>query len=207
MYIHSNRLLKNCIPHQYFPMPGALKTYFLGAGFNELQVSQIIAPFRLKLFKKGAFFAESSKTSKQLGFIQSGYFQYYINVDGEEKTTYSLGPNNLIASLVSLLRKVPARENIRAVSDSSVWIISQEAFTALRNTIPAFNDFYIGMLEWQICCIEESRLDGIILSARERYEKMLHKEPQMVQHIPLQYLSSILGITPRHLSRIRSSIR
>ena len=77
----------------------------------------------------------------------------------------------------------------------------------LQKEIAGFNDFYIGILEWQICCIDESRLDAIMLSAQERYEKMLAKEPILIREIPLQYLASILGVTPRHLSRIRGKIR
>jgi hypothetical protein len=67
--------------------------------------------------------------------------------------------------------------------------------------------FYVGMLEWQMCCIDESRLDAIVLSPQERYLKMMEKEPELLQTIPLQYLASILGVTPRHLSRIRNNIR
>jgi hypothetical protein len=29
----------------------------------------------------------------------------------------------------------------------------------------------------------------------------------LLQQIPLQYLASMLGVTPRHLSRIRGNIR
>ncbi|MES2649220.1 MAG: Crp/Fnr family transcriptional regulator [Bacteroidota bacterium] len=183
-----------------------LKAFFQQNGFNDADTELIISNFSFKQIKKGEHFVEDGKTSKWLGYIEQGYFQYYINLEGEEKTTYSLGPNNLVASLVSFLKQVPARENIRAVSNSTMWIISKEAFQNLRNVIPAFNQFYIGLLEWQICCIEESRIDGIVLSALQRYEKMLNKEPQIIQQVPLHYLASMLGVTPRHLSRIRNNI-
>jgi hypothetical protein len=69
--------------------------------------------------------------------------------------------------------------------------------------IPALKDFYIGLLEWQIGCIDNSRFDLITLNAEQRYQKLLEEEPELLQRIPLQYLASILGVTPRHLSRIR----
>lgn len=142
-----------------------------------------------------------------MGFVQKGFLQYYIIVDGEEKTTYSVGENNFVASLTSFLKQVPARENIRAVVSSVVWTISREKIIQLQEEIPAFKSFYVGLLEYQICCIDESRLDAIMLNARQRYEKMLLKEPDIIRQIPMQYLASILGITPRHLSRIRNAIR
>ena len=150
---------------------------------------------------------EEGKTSRYLGFIDKGFLQYYIILNGEEKTTYSVGENNFVASLVSFLKQVPARENIRAVMETSLWIIEKPALLKLGAVIPSFKDFYIGILEWQICCIDESRLDAIMLSAKERYIKMLEKEPDLIQQIPLQFLASILGVTPRHLSRIGNEIR
>lgn len=184
-----------------------LKSFFLQGGFTEVEAEQIATAFAVKKLNKGDYFAEEGKISKYLGFIETGFFQYYVNLDGEEKTTYSLGANNLIVSLVSFLKQVPSRENIRAVLNSSIWTISKDAFKKLQQTIPSFKDYYIGILEWQICCIEESRLDGIMLSAGQRYEKMLYKEPDLIQQIPAQYLASIIGVTPRHLSRIRNTIR
>jgi CRP/FNR family transcriptional regulator, anaerobic regulatory protein len=184
-----------------------LQSYFLSEGFSQEEAEHIAGKFIFKALRKGGYFVQEGKTSKYLGFIEKGFFQYYIHVDGEEKTTYSIGANNLIASLVSFLKQVPARENIRAVVDSSIWLIEKDALKELQKTIPPFNDYYINILEWQICCIDESRLDGIMLSAQQRYEKMMLKEPELLKQIPLQYLASILGVTPRHLSRIRNNIR
>ena len=184
----------------------ALKAYFRSEGFSEEDANLIAGKFICKYLKKGDLFVEEGKTSKHLGFIESGFLQYYIILDGEEKTTYSIGLNNFVASLVSFLKQVPSRENIRAIVDSCVWTIERSVLKEVQATIPSFNPFYIGILEWQICCIDESRLDAIVLTAQERYEKMMRKEPALIQQIPLKYLASILGVTPRHLSRIRNNI-
>ena len=184
-----------------------LKAYFSSQGFTTAEIDLIASSFEQKLMRKGDFFVQEGKTSRFLGFIDKGFLQYYINLDGEEKTTYSVGDSNFVVSLVSFFKQIPARENIRAVMDTSLWIIEKSDLNKLQNLIPAFKDFYIGILEWQICCIDESRLDSLVLSAQDRYLKMLDKEPEIIRKIPMQYLASILGITPRHLSRIRNEIR
>ena len=140
-------------------------------------------------------------------FVEKVILKYFIVLDGEEKTTYSVGENNFVASLVSFLKEVPAKENIRAVTETALWIIERNRLKQLQHDIPSFQSFYVSLLEWQICCIDESRLDAIMLNAQQRYEKMLEKEPALIQQIPMQYLASILGVTPRHLSRIRNKIR
>jgi CRP-like cAMP-binding protein len=42
--------------------------------------------------------------------------------------------------------------------------------------------------------------------AVKRYTTLLQQQPEYLQKIPLQYLSSYLGISQRHLSRIRKEI-
>jgi hypothetical protein len=44
-------------------------------------------------------------------------------------------------------------------------------------------------------------------SAFERYEKMLKDNPDIIPSVPLQYNASFLGITPRHLSRLRKELQ
>jgi CRP-like cAMP-binding protein len=184
-----------------------LAAYFAPYGFNETELATIARSFEKKDFLKGDFFVQEGKTSRHLGFVETGVFQYFFNQDGEEITTYIVGENGFVASLVSFFKETPARENIRAMTDSTVWLLSKEKLATLQRNIPVFREFYIGLLEWQIGCIDDSRFDLLTLSAEERYQKMLGEEPHLLQQIPLQYLASILGVTPRHLSRIRKNIR
>jgi CRP/FNR family transcriptional regulator, anaerobic regulatory protein len=184
-----------------------LTGYFISQGFTDTEARTIAGTFVPRSLKRGELFVEEGKTARHMAFVETGFLQYYINLDGEEKTTYTAGPHSFVASLVSFLRQVPARENIRAIMDTTLWLLEFNRLKELQQGIPSFNAFYVGILEWQICCIDESRLDALVLTARERYEKMMAKEPALIQQIPLQYLASILGVTPRHLSRIRKNIR
>jgi len=132
---------------------------------------------------------------------------YYTLKDGEEKTHYISITNTWFASLLSFICEAPALENITALVDTSVYMISKTKLKKLVEEVPGFKDFYIGLLEVSICGIDEDRIDLIMLTGEERYAKMLQKEPHYLQQIPLQYLASMLGVTPRHLSRIRGTIR
>ena len=68
-----------------------LTSYFQHAGFSENEAAQIAENFTVKKLKKGSYFVEEG--SKLLGFIETGFLQYYIDIDGKEKTTYSIGIN------------------------------------------------------------------------------------------------------------------
>ena len=184
-----------------------LRAYFSNIGFEGEALARILEGFSLETFEKNDFVVEYGKTCKHIGFVKSGMFQYYVLKDGEEKTHYVNIEQTWFASLLSFISEAPALENIRALTEGSIYLISKPNLKKLVGDVPGFKDFYIGLLESSICGIDEDRHDLIVLTAEQRYEKMLKSEPHLLQHIPLQYLASMLGVTPRHLSRIRNNIR
>jgi len=184
-----------------------VKTYFETLGFTGADLEKILNAFDLQSFKKNDLVVEEGKISRYIGFVETGMFQYYVIKDGEERTSYVSVVNTFFASLRSFITETPALENVKALVAGSISMISKPALKMLLQEIPAFKDFYIGLLEATVCGIDATRHDLIVLSGEQRYEKMLREEPQLLQQIPLQYLASMLGVTPRHLSRIRNNIR
>jgi CRP/FNR family transcriptional regulator, anaerobic regulatory protein len=184
-----------------------LTQYFIGHGFAGDELEKVVSFFEFRVFKKNDFLVEAGKTSRHIGFVESGMLQYYVLVNGEERTTYVSIANTFFASVLSFISETPALESVKALTDGSISLISKTNLKRLVAEMPAFKDFYIRLLESSMCGIDETRHDLIVLTAEQRYLKMLKKEPHLLQQIPLQHLASILGVTPRHLSRIRHKIR
>ncbi|KAB7727378.1 cyclic nucleotide-binding domain-containing protein [Rudanella paleaurantiibacter] len=182
----------------------SLTTYFQEAGFPESDADRIAGSFNPRPYRKGDLVLREGDTCRQLGLVDSGLFMFYMPVRGEERTTYVVGEGGFLASLWSFIGERPSAESIRCVRDGRVWLIEKADLLRLRDEVPGFADFYTAMLEREICCIEESRYDLIALTAEERYEKLLTQTPHVLQQIPLYFLAALLGITPRHLSRIRA---
>lgn len=184
-----------------------LKQHFQTLGFDQSQSEAISTSFSFKELAKGDHFVKADVVSKSLAFLEEGQLQYYsTDANGEERTTYISLANTFVASLLSFLNEIPARENIRAVTSAKLWVIQKDQLINLRDTVAGFKDFYIGLLEWQICCIDKAKFDLITLTAEERYEKLLKEEPELLRQVPLQYIASMLGVTPRHLSRLRAKV-
>lgn len=184
-----------------------LFAHFIEKGVPAEELAAITESFKFKKFDKGDYFAEEGKTSKYLGFITKGLFQYFYSKDGKEITTYITGENTFLASVYSFFKQQPGKENIRALADAELWVIHYNDLDRLKSNSNSFRTFYINALEAIIVGIDETRSNLITLNAEERYALLLKEEPKLLQQIPLQYLASILGVTPRHLSRIRNSIR
>jgi CRP/FNR family transcriptional regulator, anaerobic regulatory protein len=184
-----------------------LKSFFQNSGFLPDEIELITSKFKEKKLDKHVFFVKEDELSQELAFIEDGLFQYYSTTElGEERTTYISLPNTFMASLLSYLSEKPSRENIRSLNASVIWIIVKKDVLVLLESIPRFKDFYISLIEWQICCIDKAKFDLITLSAEQRYEKLVREEPELLQLVPLQYIASMLGITPRHLSRLRNKV-
>ena len=183
-----------------------LLSHLVEKGIPPEEISRITEAFKFKDIPKGDFFVEEGKTSRYFAFITKGLFQYFYLKDGKEITTYVTGENTFLASLSSFYRQQPSKEYVRALADSELLMIHYNDLVTLKAESDAFKTFYIKAMEDLVVGMDETRTNLIILTAEERYQVLMKDEPALLQQIPLQYLASILGVTPRHLSRIRNNI-
>ncbi|WP_051224350.1 Crp/Fnr family transcriptional regulator [Flavobacterium tegetincola] len=163
--------------------------------------------FKLKILRKNEFLVREGEICSYFCFIESGILQHAISIDGEEKTTYLALRNSVTSSLNSFLFGKPSRKNVKAISDCRLWVIDLQGFKNLIEHNAAFHQFYYNLIEKQLCLIDDYRIDLLTLSPEERYNKLLATEPKLLQEVPLHYLSSFLGISSRHMSRIRKNIK
>lgn len=168
------------------------------------KILNIVTPyFQRQELAKGDYFARQGHVSQTLAYVEAGNFLYVAEKDGDEIVTYAVGKGGFITSLASYFRQVPAQESIRALSPSVIYTLHRDQQISLQNEHPEFLSWVLGLLEHQIVCIDENRLGHLTLNAEERYQQLLEKDKDLVQNIPQKYLASLLGITPRHLTRIR----
>ncbi len=162
--------------------------------------------FVIKSLKKNDFFVKEGEICTYFCFVESGILQHAILVDDSEKTTYLALRNSATSSLNSFLFEKPSRKSIKAIADCKLWVVDLKAFKDLIENNKAFHEFYYNIIEKQICLIDDYRIDLLTLTPEERYKKLLATEPKLLQEVPLHYLSSFLGISSRHMSRIRKNI-
>lgn len=138
-------------------------------------------------------------------YVESGILQHAILVEAEEKTTYLALRNSVTSSLNSFLNNIPSRKSVKALVDSKLWVIDVKSFEDLRTNNEVFHQFYYNLIEKQIMLIDDYRIDLLTMTPEERYKKLLITEPKLLQEVPLHYLASFLGISNRHMSRIRKN--
>ncbi|MEM6525084.1 MAG: Crp/Fnr family transcriptional regulator [Bacteroidota bacterium] len=157
--------------------------------------------------KKGDFFITEGKTSTHIAFIKSGIFRTFYHSSEIEPVTYCFTfKNTLITAYTSWILQQPTKENIEALTDMELLLISKESVNQLEVQYPNWTKFFKQIAEKEYINLENRIFMLQRESAETRYQDLLENYPEYLNQIPLQYLASYLGITQRHLSRIRKSI-
>ncbi|WP_298893863.1 Crp/Fnr family transcriptional regulator [uncultured Psychroserpens sp.] len=172
----------------------------------DVSISEILKSFQKFTLNKNEFFVKEGEVCDYFCFVEAGVLQHSIDVEGEEKTTYLAMKNSCTSALKSFIDGIPSRKNIKAISDCDLWVIKVNTFKYLLRNNDAFNKFYYNLIENQIYLIDDYRIDLLTLSPEERYKKLLSNDPELLLQVPLHYLASFLGISSRHMSRIRKNI-
>jgi CRP-like cAMP-binding protein len=170
-------------------------------------MEEALLSFSLLELRKNDYFVKENEICTYFCYVESGILQHSIEVLGEEKTSYLALKNSVTSSLNSFLLKKPSRKNVKAMADCRLWIVHLDTFKDLITNNKAFHQFYYNLIEKQICLIDDYRIDLLTLTPEERYKKLLTTEPKLLQEVPLHYLASFLGISSRHMSRIRRNIK
>jgi len=173
---------------------------------SESELDEIVDRFSVLALKKNQLLVAENQICSYFCFVESGILQHAIVVEAEEKTTYLALRDSVTSSLNSFLNKIPSRKSIKALVDCQLWVIDLENFKDLLINNQAFHQFYYNLIERQIMLIDDYRIDLLTLTPEERYKKLLATEPKLLQEVPLHYLASFLGISNRHMSRIRKNI-
>ncbi|MBK8599276.1 MAG: Crp/Fnr family transcriptional regulator [Flavobacterium sp.] len=167
---------------------------------------QFESSFALHELKKNQFLVKEDQICPYFCYLESGILQHSINVDDQEKTTYLALRNTFTSSLFSFLFQTPSRKSIKAIFDCKLWVLDLKTFEELKEKNEVFRQFYYNLIEKQICLIDDYRIDLLTLTPEERYNKLILTEPHLIKQVPLHYLASFLGISSRHMSRIRKNI-
>ena len=91
---------------------------------------------------KGDLWVQQGKICDQVGFVVSGKLRnFYIDESGNEVTCYFVAPENFISSFTSFLTNTPANENISALEDCVLRVISKKDLEELCESLPKMQLF------------------------------------------------------------------
>lgn len=185
-----------------------IKDYFAAFGiFDPEELEQLETAFEYRKLDKQACFVQEGETCREVAFVVSGVFRsFYTNDEGADYTYCFRFPNDWIAAYSSFITGKPGLETLQAITDAEIWVIRKDKVAALALQNSKWERFFRIIAEQQYLELEKRIFQLQKDNAAKKYKELLLGQPELIRQIPLQYLASYLGITPRHLSRIRKGI-
>ena len=172
-------------------------------GIDNDDMAKIASRFELVEFNKGNYFLKTGRQSDRMAFIQSGLMRIYVQLDGREVTQWISTKGYFLTDLASFVFHTPARWNIQALTPCQMYVINRDAYNGLGKEIPRWNEIDKLFIARCFTILEDRIFSHLYMTAEERYHKLLEFQPDLFTQVPLQYLASILGMTPETLSRLR----
>lgn len=174
---------------------------------TEKEIDLFESKVRNKKLRKGDFFIKENRISNEVAFVVSGLFRSFYYSSSEEEVTYCFTfSNSFVSAYSSFLSQTKTIENIQALTDIELLTISREEILILEKSSTNWLKFFKLIAEQEYIKMEKRVFLLQKESAEKKYKDLLINQPEYLQSIPLNFLSSYLGITQRHLSRIRKTI-
>lgn len=181
----------------------SIRTYF----DTDVDRSEDIAKlFVDEQLKRGAFHTEIGSRYGRLSFVKSGYLRIYRQADKKEVTQWISSPGEFVTDLNALMFDQTARWNIEALTDCELYTMDYSTYKTVGDHAPNWVELEKLFIAKCFMTIEDRVFGFISMTAEERYEFLSEAKPELLHHIPLQYIASMLGMTPETLSRIRKKI-
>jgi CRP-like cAMP-binding protein len=174
---------------------------------TEEELKLTMSSYVPQTLKANEFFLKEGKVCNYIGFVTKGILRAYIFDDfANEITTEFYPEGSLIISFDSFNNQIPSKENIRAIEDSELMIISFEKQKESYRLVPAWNQICKDLADSVSSeMIERTRLFQT-MTAKERYNDFCKKNPDILQRVTLGCIASYIGVDIATLSRIRKKV-
>ncbi len=162
--------------------------------------------FVRKQLKRDEHWLFPGETCRRIAFVESGSLRQYRIQGDQNLTRWAAFAGQFTTSMTSFTLGRPSDDGIIATEDCVVWEIDKQAWLEMRTTYPQLQAFWVATLEYLLGCYDDRVWSLISGNAEERYRYMMDRYPEFLLHLPQHYMADMLGIAPRHLSRIRSKL-
>lgn len=170
-------------------------------------LNQTLPHFKRELLSKSDYFIKSGRNADKLGFIEDGMIRIYAESQEKEITQWISTPGYFITELSSFVFQKPSRLHLQALEDTTILTITKEKYDMLCSTYPEWNELDKKFIAKCFVMLEDRVFSHLYMTAEQRFRQLFDYNPILFNKVPLQYLASMLGMTPETLSRMRGKFQ
>jgi CRP-like cAMP-binding protein len=174
------------------------------SALSEESKAQLSTIIEQKNIAKNHFILQKDEVSDYIYFLKKGVIRIFYKKHDKEITEWLAFDEEFFLSIASFYKRIPSYLSIQALENSEIFVFPHDNFMRLCAQYHDIETLHRKMLLNSLLLSQE-RMDSIQFeTAQQRYEKLITERPEVIQKVPLTYISSFLGITLETLSRIRA---
>lgn len=177
-----------------------IQSYF---GIKQEDLKQIVNLFKPHKISKGTYYLKAGHYCDKMSFIKSGILRISAPFQNKEVTQWISTKGYFVTDLASLTFETPARWNIQALTDVELFTISKSDYRNIGKLIPQWFELEKLFIAKCFVMLEDRIFSHLSMTAEERYAFFYKQNKELFNQVPLQYIASMLGMTPETFSRIR----
>lgn len=178
-----------------------IKSYFDVVKTEDITL--VASFFKSKTIKKGEFLLRSGSRHSCLSFVHSGILRMFATANLKEVTQWISTKGNFSGDLSSFIFDIPSHMCIQALADAEISYISKEDYKRLGELLPKWHELEKLFIARCFITLEQRIFSHLSMTAEERYHAFFKQNTELFNQVPLQYIASMLGMTPETFSRIR----
>ena len=157
-------------------------------------------------FKKNEIIKQDNTKEDYLSILTNGSAGVFLWKENAPVCVDLCYENEFFGDYMSFLTQQPTPLFTQAIEPTEILSISYSNLNELYNSSTI--GINIGRMAAESLFIHKQtqQIDLLMLTAEERYLKLLERQPEIVKRTPLKHIASYLGIAPESFSRIRKKI-
>ena len=157
-------------------------------------------------FNKGELLLEEGQVCEHIYFIRKGVVRGFIKEGKRDITTWITAEGEMVSSILSFEEKGSAIENMQAIEDCEMLVLTLVDLEKMYEQFPEFNIVGRKLLQQYYSDAEGRAFIARLTNAETKYKQFLTRYSHFANRIPLTYIASFLGITLETLSRVRRKL-
>ncbi len=169
--------------------------------------THFVSLLKSQKLKNKAFLLKEGAICKHSAFVLSGCLKSFtVDRNGFERILHFAPSDWWMADMYSLISQNGAILNIQALMPTSIVLLSKQDQETLYYQVPKFERFFRIILEKSLVAHQRRILDGLSLSAEQRYLNFRQKYQDVVDYLPQKEIASYIGVTPEFFSKMKKNM-